>query len=204
MTPDNAFELTVRQVGPHPGCHRRLAGSACGKRRIVRPLNAVVRHPEDPRVEPGYKIRVASPEDGEALVEFTVREAQESQGIAADTETVRRGVSAAFLAQPRSCYWVVENSLGQLVAGTSVVTEWSDFHGGDYWWVQSLYILPEHRGGGLIDLILAHLAQAAKAAHALDLRLYVHRSNERAIGAYRRCGFTAAPYLIMQRTLVEG
>lgn len=155
-------------------------------------------------MECGYTIRVARPEDRETLVAFTVREARESQGIPADTETVRCGVGAAFLDAPRSCYWVVEDATGQPVASTSVVTEWSDFNGGDYWWVQSLYIDQGHRGGGLIDLILAHLAQAATEARALDLRLYVHRSNERAIRAYQRCGFTAAPYLIMQKTPVTG
>lgn len=155
-------------------------------------------------MEIDYTIRTAVLEDIESLVAFTVREAQESQGVAVDTATVERGVRAAFEQPPRARYWVVERPGGQLVASTSVVTEWSDFHGGDYWWVQSLYIVPEHRGSGLVDLLFTHLSRAAAAAAALDLRLYVHRSNERAIRAYQRCGFVAAPYMIMQKTPLPG
>lgn len=82
-----------------------------------------------------------------------------------------------------------------------MVTEWSDFHGGFYWWVQSAFIVPERRGRGLLELLMDHLARMAREAGALDLRLYVHDSNQRAVRAYRRSGFTEAPYLIMRRPL---
>ena len=68
---------------------------------------------------------------------------------------------------------------------------------------QSLYILPEHRGRGLVDQILSHLAAAARAAAALDLRLYGFNSNERALRAYQRAGFAEAPYLILTKSLAE-
>jgi GNAT superfamily N-acetyltransferase len=87
------------------------------------------------------------------------------------------------------------------VASTSIVTEWSNFHGGDYWWIQSVYIVPGHRGSGLLDQLLDFLATAARASGALELRLYAHRANERALRAYRRCDFTEPPYVIMKRTL---
>jgi ribosomal protein S18 acetylase RimI-like enzyme len=37
----------------------------------------------------------------------------------------------------------------------------------------------------------------------LDLRLYAHQSNERALRAYRRCGFAVAPYIIMTRSVKQ-
>jgi GNAT superfamily N-acetyltransferase len=98
-------------------------------------------------------------------------------------------------------YWVAEAPDGQIVASTSVATEWSDFHGGNYWWVHSIFIVPEHRGSGLLEILLEHLEKAAGDAGALDLRLYAHQSNERALRAYRRCGFTVAPYIIMTRAV---
>jgi ribosomal protein S18 acetylase RimI-like enzyme len=119
----------------------------------------------------------------------------------ADEAAVRRGVLGGFRSPPRSSYWVTEDQDGRVVASTSVVTEWSDFRGGEYWWIQSLFIVPEHRGGPLVGLLLDHLARAAEAAGALDLRLYAHSSNERALRAYRRCGFEAAPYVIMSRAV---
>ena len=90
---------------------------------------------------------------------------------------------------------------GRVVGSMSVVAEWSNFLGGDYWWIQSLYILPEHRGQGLVDQLLADLSARAMAAGALDLRLYGYDTNERALRAYQRCGFAVAPYIVMTRHL---
>lgn len=120
-----------------------------------------------------YFIRPATPDDINKIIEFTTQEAQESEGSVIDLVAVERGVSSAFSENPRSKYWVMEDSSGTVIANTSVVKEWSDFHGNDYWWIQSFYI-------------------------ALELRLYVHGDNGRAIRAYERCGFTESPYTIMK------
>lgn len=150
---------------------------------------------------PVYTIREAVSSDIETLVVFTLQEAEESEGSEKDAAGVRRGVGAAFEDPRAATYWVAENADGHVVASTSVVTEWSNFHGGRYWWIQSIFIAPEHRGGGLVDLLMEHLATAAAAAGALDLRLYAHNSNARALRAYRRCGFTVAPYTIITMRL---
>ncbi len=147
---------------------------------------------------PGYRIREAGRADIDTLVAFTVREARESEGTEKDLGAVRRGVRGAFEDPPLAAYWVAEAPDGRVVS-TPVVTAWSNFHGGYYWWIQSLFIVREHRGSGLVELLLDHLARGAGAAGALDLRLYVHSSNERALRSYRRCGFTAPPYVIMTR-----
>ena len=150
-------------------------------------------------VAPAYTIRKAVSSDIDILVAFTLQEALESEGVESDPTAVRRGVNGAFRDPPLASYWVAETSDSHIVASTSVVTEWSDLRGGSYWWIQSLFIVPEHRGGGLVELLLDHLAGAAGADGALDLRLYARRSNERALRAYLRCGFTEAPYVIMTR-----
>jgi GNAT superfamily N-acetyltransferase len=143
-----------------------------------------------------YTIRKANRNDAETLVRFTLQEALEAEGRD-DEAAVRRGVYGAFEDPSRATYWLAE-SAGEPVASTSVVTEWSDFRGGYYWWIQSLFIVPEHRGTGLFERLIDHLARTAADAGAVDLRLYAHRSNERALRAYRRCGFAEAPYVIMR------
>lgn len=65
----------------------------------------------------------------------------------------------------------MEDSSATVIANTSVVKEWSDFHGNDYWWIQSFYIAPEHRGMGLADELIKHLTKEAKSEKALELRL---------------------------------
>jgi GNAT superfamily N-acetyltransferase len=81
------------------------------------------------------------------------------------------------------------------------VQEWSNFRGGHYWWVQSVFVAPDHRGTGVIQLLIDHVASVAQRSGALDLRLYAHASNERALRAYRRCGFEATPYVMMAKSL---
>lgn len=146
-----------------------------------------------------YRIRGAVSGDIETLVSFSLREAEEAEHLALDGSAVRRGVAAAFGDPPLACYWVAETPEGQVIASISVVTEWSNFRGGHYWWIQSLFVVPEHRGRGLVELLLDHASAAAAEAGALDIRLYAHSSNERALRVYRRCGFEAAPYVIMRR-----
>ena len=146
-----------------------------------------------------YTIREAGRADIDTIVAFTLQEVREAEGLEPDLEAVARGVGGGFEDAPLAAYWVAEAAGGRVVASTSVVREWSDFHGAYYWWVQSLFIIPEHRGKGLVELLLRHLAREADAAGALDLRLYAHTTNERALRAYRRCGFTTAPYVIMTK-----
>ena len=147
---------------------------------------------------PPYSIRDAIADDIDTLVAFTLREAIDAEGLALDEAAVRRGVAAAFGDPRLATYWIAESD-GTIAGSLSIVREWSNFRGGDYWWIQSLYIVPEHRGTGLIDRLLDHVAHAAQEAGALDLRLYAHASNDRAQRAYHRCGFTRAPYVIMTR-----
>ena len=132
---------------------------------------------------------------------FTLAEALDAERRTLNHADVERGVAAAFAAPPRARYWVAAIR-DHVVASTSIVTEWSNFRGGDYWWIQSLYVVPEQRGTGLVDALLRHLMQEAKAAGALELRLYGYDTNARALRAYERAGFRQAPYLILTKSLV--
>jgi len=153
------------------------------------------------KAEPRCSIRPATRDDIDALVAFTLDEGREAEGRTLDPVAVRRGVEGGFSDPPLAIYWVAEAPGGGVVAVISVVTEWSNFGGASYWWVQSLFVAPEFRGTGLVQRLLDHLAAAASAAGALELRLYAHRGNERALRVYRRYGFVESPYLIMTRPL---
>jgi ribosomal protein S18 acetylase RimI-like enzyme len=148
-----------------------------------------------------YRLRRAAPDDLDRLVAYTVAEAREAEGVEKDPAAVRRGVLAGLEDPSVATYWLAESDDGETAASTSVVREWSDWHGGYYWWIQSLYIAPTHRGRGLVEQILDELSRAARAAGAVDLRLYAHNSNRRALHVYSRCGFQPAPYTIMTRSL---
>jgi GNAT superfamily N-acetyltransferase len=148
-----------------------------------------------------YRVRRATSSDLETIVAFTLEEAREAEGLDKDADGIRRGVAAGLVDPSVAIYWVAKSADGEIIASTSAIREWSNFNGGYYWWVQSMYIVPEHRGHGLVDLLLDKLAEEARAAGAIDLRLYAHGSNARALQAYRRCGFDETPYVIMRRRL---
>jgi ribosomal protein S18 acetylase RimI-like enzyme len=148
-----------------------------------------------------YTIRQAGLTDLDTIVDFTLDEAREAEGLDIDAAGVRRGVLAGLEDPSVATYWLAVSADGEVVASTSAVREWSNFNGRHYWWVQSLFIVPEHRGRGLVDLLLDTVAEAARAAGAIDLRLYAHSANRRAIDAYRRFGFDESEYVIMRRTL---
>ena len=148
-----------------------------------------------------YTIREANGSDLDTLIDFTIREAKETEGADPDLAAVRLGVGSGLEGTAPASYWVAQSGGGQVVGSISVVTEWSNFRGGYYWWIQSLFIVPDHRGTGLVDLLLKTVADLARVAGALDLRLYVLESNQTALAAYRRCGFEVAPYAIMSRGL---
>ena len=82
---------------------------------------------------------------------------------------------------------------------TSVVREWSDWNAGFYWWIQSMYIVPERRGQGLMTGLLNAVQMEMESQKGLELRLYVHRKNDKAVRAYKKAGFEKSPYEIMVR-----
>lgn len=146
-----------------------------------------------------FVARDAVEADIDALVAFTLQEALEAERRQLDEHTVRAGVMAAFGDRPAAHYWMAEDGAGAAVGAISVVKEWSNFHAAEYWWVQSLFIVPDRRAQGLVELLLDRVTAEARDHGAIDLRLYAHETNERARRAYRRCGFETAPYTIMTR-----
>jgi len=146
-------------------------------------------------------IRLATVDDLETLVEFTIAEAAEAEGRGLDRDLVRRAVVATFEEPFLARYWIAVDGQGRSVACISSGLEWSDFCAGWYWWVRSIFVDPALRGTGLAAELLDHLSAEAREAGAVDLRLYVHAGNVRARRAYLNCGFAPAPYEIMTRQL---
>jgi ribosomal protein S18 acetylase RimI-like enzyme len=143
-------------------------------------------------------VRRAKLSDLGQLVEFTLREAVESEGSRKDKEKAREGIRAALEDESVAVYWVLQSRPDEIAGNISVVKEWSNWHAGYYWWIQSLYIRPEDRRRGLMKKLIQTVKEAAREAGALDLRLYVHKDNERAIKAYLKAGFAEADYRIMR------
>lgn len=140
-------------------------------------------------------VRKATIHDLSFLVHFT---AEEAEGIKKTSSTLKVGIKAAILDNSKSIYWVIVDEFDQPFGNVSALKEWSDWNAGYYWWIQSMYISPEHRGKGFINLLIDAVKREMKKENGLELRLYVHNSNTTAIRAYKKLGFTKTDYEIMQ------
>lgn len=147
-------------------------------------------------------IRRARLEDLEALVAGNVAMARETESVRLEPATTRAGVRAVLEAAALGAYWVLEEE-GEVRAQLLVTYEWSDWRNRTVWWIQSVYVHPEHRRRGLYRHLYAAARAAARATGAAGLRLYVDRSNERAQAVYASLGMDGGHYAVYEEMFAE-
>ena len=87
-----------------------------------------------------------------------------------------------------------------IAVGSLLVTyEWSDWRNGAWWWIQSVYVMPDARRGGVFRSLHGEVAKRARATHdVIGLRLYVEQHNERAQATYRGLGMQRTHYQLFE------
>ena len=143
--------------------------------------------------------------DLEVLVRFNAAMARETEQLELDLERLRAGVRAVLEgrdAGARGSYRVAldgERAVGALM-GT---TEWSDWRDGWFWWIQSVFVVPESRRRGVLSALYRGVLEEARSRDDVcGVRLYVERENLRARDAYRRLGMADSSYRLMEVDLV--
>jgi ribosomal protein S18 acetylase RimI-like enzyme len=144
------------------------------------------------------QVRPGRPDDAPVIANLNVRLAKESENEILDPETVHAGVAAA-LADPSKGRYFLAVEAGKVVGQLMLTTEWSDWRNGAFWWIQSVYVLPEHRSGGVFSMLYRHVQNIAHGdPQVCGLRLYVDRDNFRAKSAYRTLGMGPSNYEVME------
>ena len=143
------------------------------------------------------KIRPATPADAPAIADYNAAMALETEHKRLDPATLRAGVEGA-IARPAAARYYLADLGGRVVGQLMVTFEWSDWRNGDFWWIQSVYVHPEHRSRGVFAALYRHVGRLAREAGACGLRLYVERENAAAQSAYRRLGMRDAGYLVFE------
>lgn len=144
-------------------------------------------------------IRPARADDLETVVEFNAALAWESEHLTLDRAVLRPGV-AAGLADPNKARYFIAESAGRVVGQLMLTLEWSDWRNGWIWWIQSVYVVPESRRGGVFRTLYQHVTEAARAAgNVVGLRLYMERDNSRAEATYLAVGMERTPYVVLER-----
>ncbi|RLS51707.1 MAG: N-acetyltransferase [Planctomycetota bacterium] len=144
-------------------------------------------------------IRPAQLSDLPVIVEFNRQLALETESITLSVELLTQGVQAALLDSQKARYFVAEIE-GVVVGQLMHTREWSDWRNGDIWWLQSVYVHPDHRQQGVFRQLIETLTTEAQAnTQVVGLRLYVEEHNDRAAATYDRLGLSEAGYVVRER-----
>ncbi len=140
------------------------------------------------------RIRKATRDDRDALVDFNAAMARETEDKILSHETLSRGVDAVFADGSKGFYLIAESK--KVPAGALLVTsEWSDWRNAYFWWIQSVYVVPDCRRQGVYTELHRHVeTMAAARGDVCGIRLYVDHDNARAKVTYERVGMNPARY----------
>ena len=120
--------------------------------------------------------------------------AKETEDLNLDPDTVQKGVKAIF-DNPEKGFYLVTEEDGEVVASLMITYEWSDWRAKTTWWIQSLYVKPEHRKKGIYRKMYEHLKNKIKDDNTVGgIRLYVDKTNVKAQKAYEALGMDGEHY----------
>lgn len=143
-------------------------------------------------------VRDARPGDAPLLAEWMIAMAWETEHKRLDPDVIAPGVRAVFEQPARGRYFVAEcmdaDDAPAPAACLMLTREWSDWRCGDWWWIQSVYVSPTARRGGVFGALYRDVEGQARANGAVGLRLYVEWENERAQRTYAALGMQQEHY----------
>ena len=85
-----------------------------------------------------------------------------------------------------------------------ITHEWSDWRNGGWWWIQSVYVTPDARRGGVFTAMYREVETRARdGTGVIGLRLYVEKENARAKATYSALGMEPAYYSLYQCSWVD-
>ena len=148
-------------------------------------------------------IRNATRDDIAFLADCNIAMAWESEEKRLDRDVLTRGIVAVFDHPERGFYIIAER--GDKRAGSLLIThEWSDWRNGGWWWIQSVYVMPQARRCGVFSSMYREIESRARTTTGvIGLRLYVEKENTRAQATYAALGMEPAHYSLYQASFVD-
>ena len=146
-------------------------------------------------------ILIATSKHIEDITGFQVDMALESEGTKLDRERVKQGVSAVIDDVNKGLYLVAEHS-GRAIGSLMITREWSDWNNAWYWWIQSVFVLPEFRGQGTFRAMLTKVKEMASEQQVSEIRLYVDKDNKQAQEVYSKLGLKECNYQMLSINLL--
>jgi RimJ/RimL family protein N-acetyltransferase len=144
------------------------------------------------------KFREADISEVNVIADFQVKMALETEDFKLNMETVTKGVQSVFNDPAKGSYYVVEDN--SIVVSSMLTTfEWSDWRNAWVIWIQSVYVIPEYRKKGVFKQMYAEIKKLIQNhPEYTGIRLYVDRSNEKAIKVYEAIGMEGEHYRLFE------
>ncbi|MCD4658100.1 MAG: GNAT family N-acetyltransferase [Planctomycetes bacterium] len=146
-------------------------------------------------------IRVGMKDDAETLAKFNRNMAIETENKDLNENTVNSGV-LTMLENPNFGFYLVAEVNKQVVGSLMITTEWSDWRNSQYWWIQSVYVMPMYRKQGIYKSLYEHVKLiASKRMDVHGFRLYVEKNNRIAQETYRKLGMSETEYFMFEENV---
>ncbi|MDQ3684748.1 MAG: GNAT family N-acetyltransferase [Acidobacteriota bacterium] len=143
-------------------------------------------------------LRLAAEHDVDALVSFNRAMARETEAKELAVETLTAGVRNLLRNDQYGFYVVAEASDAagrkEVVGSLMVTYEWSDWRDAVFWWIQSVYVVPEFRRRGIYRRLYEFVKNKAAEGNVCGFRLYVEQENVAAQRTYERLVMAEAHY----------
>src|SRR5688572_32916475 len=120
-----------------------------------------------------------------------------------DRDTLQAGIAAGIGDGAGARYFIAmqdaalagHETVGMPVGTLMLTSEWSDWRNGDWWWIQSVYVPPQHRRKGVYAALYRHVERLARdSENVIGLRLYVEKENDVAQRTYESLGMRDSGY----------
>ncbi len=146
-------------------------------------------------------IRKATESDSESIIEFNIAMARETENKILKRDEIEPGVTGLFQ-KPEYGFYIVAESGGTVVGSLMITFEWSDWRNGLFWWIQSVYVVPEHRRTGIYRRMYQKVKEmAANKPDVCGFRLYVEKENISAQKTYASLGMSETHYKMYEEVL---
>jgi len=147
------------------------------------------------------RIRPAMSDDADSIAEFNCRLAMESEGRSLEPATIAAGVRTVLEGRGEAEYLIAESdgcAIGQLM----LTREWSDWRNGWFYWIQSVFVVPEQRRQGVFSRLYQEAVTRVEArTDTVGLRLYVEAHNQKAQETYLKLGMRVTGYEVLEHPL---
>ena len=142
-----------------------------------------------------YNYRVANESDISSLIEFNCDMALDTENKVLDKRLLKQGIINLLSDSNKGFYMVAEHSKDGVVGALMVTKEWSEWRNGYFWWVQSVFVVKEHRRKGVYSGLYSRIKSSAKEnTECCGLRLYVEKDNVIARDTYIALGMKETNY----------